>query len=151
MDSLINSNADIKSEKKPRRFVSNLPPGPGPGRPKGMQNKITGDFRAAVNHLLHNTQDQMTAWLIEVAKRDPGRALDLMAKLAEYAAPKLSRTEVTGPGGGAVQIERMSLRGLSDGELEQMAGLVSKAQAVEAAQADVVDVVPRPVSEPVKR
>ncbi len=34
---------------------------------------------------------------------DPGRALDLLAKLAEFAAPKLSRAEVTGKDGGDIQ------------------------------------------------
>ncbi len=38
-------------------------------------------------------------------KADPGKALDLMAKLAEYAAPKLARTEHTGPDGGPQRVE----------------------------------------------
>jgi len=33
---------------------------------------------------------------------DPARAVDLIGRLAEYVAPKLTRTEVTGPGGQAL-------------------------------------------------
>jgi len=53
----------------------------------------------------------MGRWLTLVAEGDgtdkgqpdPAKALDLLAKLAEFAAPKLSRAEVTGDGGGPIQ------------------------------------------------
>jgi hypothetical protein len=86
----------------------------GPGRPKGLQNKATMDFKAAVNRLLESSTPQMVDWLQQVAdgnvadggKRepDPGKALDLLAKLAEFAAPKLSRAEVTGVDGAPVNM-----------------------------------------------
>lgn len=86
----------------------------GPGRPKGMQNKATTDFKAAVNKLLESSAPQMVDWLQQVAdgnltdggKRepDPGKALDLLAKLAEFAAPKLSRAEVSGVDGGPIDM-----------------------------------------------
>ncbi len=38
-------------------------------------------------------------------KSDPGKALDLLAKLAEFAAPKLARTELVGAEGGPVQVQ----------------------------------------------
>ena len=76
----------------------------GRGRPKGAVNKATRHFRDTVNALLENNADNVEKWLKEVAegnitrdvKPDPKGALDLMAKLAEYAAPKLARTEVIG-------------------------------------------------------
>jgi hypothetical protein len=38
-----------KTNLKPRKkFVSNLPPGPGPGRKKGVPNKINNDIRQFV-------------------------------------------------------------------------------------------------------
>ena len=76
----------------------------GRGRPKGAINKATKHFRDTVNSLLENNADNVEKWLKEVAegdivhdrKPDPYKALDLMAKLAEYAAPKLARTELIG-------------------------------------------------------
>jgi hypothetical protein len=38
---------------------------------------------------------------------DPGKALDLVAKLAEFAAPKLGRVEHAGDGGGPLVVEIM--------------------------------------------
>lgn len=76
----------------------------GPGRPPGRENKATGDFKAAITRLLDHGAPYMTEWLDRVAtgdiengvKPDPGRALDLMGKLADFAAPRLARTELTG-------------------------------------------------------
>lgn len=104
-------NAPVKKSK------GNLPPGPGPGRPKGMPNKSTIEFRETVSKLLSDNAHNVGYWLEQVAtgngnpdKADPGKALDLMAKLAEFAAPKLNRTEVTGLNGGPVQaITRIEL------------------------------------------
>lgn len=71
------------------------------GRPKGAVAKVNREFRETVRQLLEDNADNVSAWLQAVAsgnieeggKRepDPGKALDLMAKLAEYAAPKLGR------------------------------------------------------------
>jgi hypothetical protein len=76
--------------------------GPGPGRPKGVPNKATTAFRETVQQLLERNSENVALWLQQVAdgngnpdKADPGKALDLIAKLAEYAAPKLSRSEVS--------------------------------------------------------
>lgn len=72
------------------------------GRPKGAENKATTDFKAAVNNVLNYAAPKMVGWLESVALGDiehgvkpaPEKALDLLAKLAEFAAPKLSRAEV---------------------------------------------------------
>jgi hypothetical protein len=84
----------------------------GQGRPKGVPNKSTIEFRETVSALLAGNSANVSRWLEEVAegsqakdlKPDPGKALDLMAKLAEFAAPKLARTEHVGDGGGPVRI-----------------------------------------------
>ncbi len=76
--------------------------GPGPGRPKGVPNKATTAFRETVQQLLDRNSENVAIWLDQVATGShgkepaPEKALDLLAKLAEYAAPKLSRTEVVG-------------------------------------------------------
>lgn len=83
-----------------------------PGKPKGAVNKTTREFRETVTKLLSDNADNVAAWLDEVAtgngdpdKADPAKALDLLAKLAEFAAPKLGRTELTGADGGALTVQ----------------------------------------------
>lgn len=84
---------------------------PGPGRPPGTPNKVTTEFRDTVRRLLEDNSENVGRWLLMVAegdgtengKPDPGKALDLMAKLAEYAAPKLGRVEHTGKDGGSIE------------------------------------------------
>lgn len=76
----------------------------GRGRPKGIPNRATTEFRDTIKALLDKNSANVQKWLQEVAdgdvthdrKPDPYKALDLMAKLAEYAAPKLARTELVG-------------------------------------------------------
>lgn len=78
------------------------------GRVAGTPNKATKEFRETITKLLDDNADNVGLWLQQVAeghgevKADPGKALDLVAKLAEYAAPKLNRTEMTGKDGGPV-------------------------------------------------
>lgn len=85
------------------------------GRTKGTPNKVTVEFRETVRQLLESNAENMGRWLTLVAEGDgtdkgapdPGKALDLLAKLAEFAAPKLARTEVTGEDGGPVKFQRI--------------------------------------------
>jgi len=84
------------------------------GRQKGVPNKATVEFRQAVTRVLEDNSQNYGKWLKQVAegygsganrvKPDPAKALDLVAKLAEYAAPKLNRVEHTGEGGGPVRV-----------------------------------------------
>lgn len=96
----MNAGTFKKGEKKPNQGKR------GPG-------KATVEFRSTVQALLDDNRDNVAKWLNAVAegdpikevKGDPGRALDLLSKLAEYAAPKLARTELVGEDGGAVKHE----------------------------------------------
>jgi hypothetical protein len=80
------------------------------GRLPGTPNKVTQEFRETVRALLDANSGNVQRWLTLVAEGDgtdtlppdPARALDLMAKLAEYAAPKLGRIEHTGAEGKAL-------------------------------------------------
>jgi hypothetical protein len=82
------------------------------GRQAGTPNKATREFRETVTRLLESNSENVGVWLEQVANGiperrdvdgtvaalgtpgDPAKALDLLSRLAEYAAPKLSRTEV---------------------------------------------------------
>lgn len=83
------------------------------GRAAGTPNKATKEFRDTVTSLLRDNADNVAKWLETVAqgdpanqiKPDPYKALDMLAKLAEYATPKLARQEVTGLDGNAVKFE----------------------------------------------
>jgi hypothetical protein len=78
------------------------------GRVPGTPNKATVEFRETVTKLLSDNASNVALWLAQVAdghgevKPDPAKALDMLAKLAEYAAPKLNRMEHTGGDGGPI-------------------------------------------------
>jgi len=89
----------------------------GRGRPPGALNKATRTFRETVSAMLEGNAENVQKWLETVAygdgdqvKPDPKGALTLMAQLAEYATPKLSRTEMTGDGGGPVQVTGITIK-----------------------------------------
>lgn len=73
-------------------------------RPLGSANKSTEQVRRAVAELLTLSAPKMVGWLQLVAdgdeekgvKADPGKAIDLVLKAAEYHIPKLARTEHSG-------------------------------------------------------
>lgn len=72
------------------------------GRVVGTPNKVTKEFRETVKQLLEDNADNVGIWLTQVAsgtedsKADPKGALDMLTKLAEFASPKLARTEHSG-------------------------------------------------------
>ena len=74
--------------KRPGR---NGNPAPG-GRPKGVPNKTTTEFKSALNNLLEHAAPQMVEWLGEI--KDPEKRFDVLSKFAEYIYPKLARSEV---------------------------------------------------------
>ena len=90
----------------------------GRGRPAGSVNKATKTFRETVSRLLEDNAENVSKWLYEVAegnaekelKADPKGALTLLAQMAEYATPKLNRTEMTGDGGGPVEVSGIQIK-----------------------------------------
>lgn len=66
--------------------------------PKGRgnsPNKITVEFKEAVNNLINFSTPQMVDWLTLVAAEDPNKALDHVYKFAQFGYPLLARTEST--------------------------------------------------------
>lgn len=88
---------------------------PGSGKVAGTPTPQIHRFRVAVAKLLESNENNFMRWLTEIAegneakglKPDPKGAMDVIAKMAEYAAPKLARTEVVGEGGGPVGLTLM--------------------------------------------
>lgn len=64
------------------------------GRVAGTPNRVTQEFRETVTRLLEDNAENVAEWLARVAADDPDKALQRLAQLAEYAAPKLSRSEI---------------------------------------------------------
>ena len=91
------------------------------GRAAGTPNKATTEFRHTITSLLEKNAANVDLWLQQVAlggddiKPDPAKALDLLAKLAEFGAPKLSRSELVGDDENPLQtvtrIELVPMRG----------------------------------------
>lgn len=88
---------------KPAEKSSRIPPNAGKGRKAGVPNKTTREFRDTIRQLLERNAENVTLWLDQVAQDDPNKALEHIARLAEFAAPKMSRTEVVGDPDNPVQ------------------------------------------------
>lgn len=91
----------MSTPEKKRR--DNLPPGPGPGRPKGVPNKTTQtakDAIAAAAEALGGA-DRLTKW----AKEDPANERVFWGTIY----PKLLPLQVTGEGGGPVIVKASAL------------------------------------------
>ena len=66
------------------------------GRPAGIPNRTTTEFKEALNRLLTHAAPQMVSWLDRIAETNPEKAIDAVGKLAEYVHPKLARQELVG-------------------------------------------------------
>jgi hypothetical protein len=108
----------VPAVETPRR----KPPNAGKGRVKGVPNKVTQEFRVTVQRLLDDNRENVALWLRQVAEgtpdklnakgqvimagrpADPAGALTRLGHLADFAAPKLSRQEQVGEGGGPLTV-----------------------------------------------
>lgn len=87
-----------------------------------MPNRVTQEFRVTIQKLLDANQENIAKWVQQVAEglpakfdkngncimqgrpADPAMALARLGYLADYAAPKLSRQEQVGEGGGPLTV-----------------------------------------------
>lgn len=109
-----------------------------------MPNRSTTLFRDTISEILSGNSHKLQEWLDATANGkdaelhpltgdvvrkaippDPARALDLLAKLAEYAAPKLGRIEHVGDPTSPMQhhITAESLKGLSEQQMRALASI----------------------------
>jgi len=72
---------------------------PNSGKKKGTVNKATKDIKEAYKNLIEMNLENMTAWLEQIASKDPAKAIMIISELSEYVIPKLARTEMTGKDG----------------------------------------------------
>lgn len=108
------------------------------GRQPGSPNKATKEFRDTVTRLLSDNAENVATWLADVAtggkdptKADPAKALDLLAKLAEFAAPKLGRTELTGKDGAPIAVDEVKRPKLTKAEWLAAHGVGTAARSAE--------------------
>jgi hypothetical protein len=79
---------------------NNLPPGPGPGRPKGVPNKAARDIKEMARGLLSGEEYQRNL----VRRLNRGTAGPVETLLYQYAFGKPKDTvELSGPDGGPLQ------------------------------------------------
>jgi len=70
-----------------------------PGRKRGTPNKVTQSAREVFAAFLEHNAPKAQKWIDRVSVRNPGKALDVLVKLADFFMPKLQRVEVTGKNG----------------------------------------------------
>lgn len=79
-----------------------------PGRPVGCESKKKKAFKEVMQALLETNEENFEAWIKKIAKRNPRAAYDLLLRSAEFVAPKLNRTEMSGtPDGNPILVKRV--------------------------------------------
>jgi len=92
------------------------------GRKRGVPNRVTSVAREAFLATFDNLKPDLERWIRETAdgftavhfladgtaipylEKNPGKAADLLIRMAEYHFPKLGRQEHVGEAGGAIQV-----------------------------------------------
>lgn len=83
------------------------------GRPPGIVNQATKDIHELIDKLLsfasQPDKDEAEAraikWLRKAGEANPIKALQILANLSEFRAPKLTRTELKAPSGSSVTVK----------------------------------------------
>jgi hypothetical protein len=85
-----------------------IPPNAGKGRPRGTPNKATRDVRTFFSAFVEANAEKAQALFDRVAARDPAKALELLARLAEFVIPRLARTDLTGDAANTTPVVRVT-------------------------------------------
>lgn len=97
-----------------------LPTKRAPGRPKGLPKtggRKKGLRKAEISHadltdiigkFLRDHAPKLWSWIEMIAKKNPQAAFSAYCQLLEYGVPKLSRKEVTGKDGGALEMKNVT-------------------------------------------
>jgi hypothetical protein len=78
--------------KPPRKKPCNA----GKGRVKGVPNAVTKSAREIFQAFVEGNASKVQELWDRVARKNPAKALQIYAKLAEFVLPKLQRTELSG-------------------------------------------------------
>ncbi len=81
-----------KANDRPRSGRNGQPVPESKGRPKGIPNKVTTEFKEGLNKLFEYATPRMVEWLEQID--DPERRFDILSKFANYLYPKLSSTDM---------------------------------------------------------
>jgi hypothetical protein len=73
------------------------PPNAGRGRVRGVPNKMTGTVREILTVFVEKNAAGAQALYDRVSKRNPAKALEIFARVAEFVLPRLQRIEVRPP------------------------------------------------------
>ena len=95
-----NINYNSGKKKHPNAIGDRQVPERRGGRPKGVPNIVTSTVRSIFADFVEHNVAGAQELYDKVAKRNPAKALDILAKVAEFVVPKLNRTEVNIPGSG---------------------------------------------------
>jgi hypothetical protein len=97
------------------------------GRKRGTPNKVTAEARKAFQMIYEGRLADLDRWIRETGdgfeavhfladgtrckytERNPGKAADLLLRMAEHFVPKLSRREIVGEGGGPVRVVKVDM------------------------------------------
>lgn len=87
-------------------------PKTGGGSRAGCPNKSTANAREAIARFVDGNSDRLNGWLDQIEATDgPKAAFQCFSDLLEYHVPKLSRAELTGPGGNALIVKIVGVTG----------------------------------------
>lgn len=99
------------------------------GRPAGIPNKTTTQFKEALNNLLETAAPDMIKWLAEI--EDPAKRFDVLSKFAEFIYPKLARSEIVGDPEKPIVIDNVASQVLTHIPTEKLEEILNGSQQSE--------------------
>jgi hypothetical protein len=82
----------------------------GPGRPKGLENKLTTEAREMFIQTLEGQVPNIQQAFSDVLDKSPEKYLDLFAKYAQYFVPKKTETDFKVSEGQSIDINETMRR-----------------------------------------